>query len=362
MESIKMDNMKSEKTPQILIVDDVDINLVILSSIINGMGYVSRCASRVKEAANMINEELPQLIILDIFMPEINGFEFCEKLKKNVRTRDIPIIFISADSARENIWKGFELGGADFITKPFDTQEVAMRVNTHLKMYQMQQELAETNKYLHHVIEDQMKRIEGEQRNTLYALTKLTEEENEGRNSHMDNVGYNSRILAQGLQLSPRFEESISENFIEEIAIASMLHDIGKLLLPPGTVVDPLLDEDEKALWDLAYHAEQGAVILEKIYNFTNKNDFLAMAIDIAKYHHTRWDGAGLPKGISGKDIPLAARIVAVVDIYDVINEDYKDKITPEEGLALIEKRAGTYYDPEIVQVFLKIKGQMKKG
>ena len=354
-----MESAKKENAPQILIVDDVEINLDLLEDIILNMGCIPKRADSVKKAAQLIDEELPQLILLDIFMPDIGGFEFCEKLKRNARTRDIPIVFITADTAKENKWKGFEVGGVDFIVKPFDMREVAMRLNTHLKMYQMRKELEDTNKYLHLVIESQMKRIEEEQRGTLYALAKLTEEDVEGHESHLDNVGRNSRILAQSLQLSPKFKEEISENFIEMIGIASMLHDIGKLRTPQGVMFNPLLediDEDE-----LNYHAEQGAHILEQIYNLTYKNDFMAMAIDIARYHHTRYDGKGRPVGISGKDIPLAARIVCVTDVYAVLVTDYTNEITEDEAVELIVKRAGTYFDPDIVNIFQKIRKRLKK-
>ena len=355
-----MESKKKENAPQILIVDDVEINLDLLEDIILNMGCIPKRADSVKKAAQLIDEELPQLILLDIFMPDIGGFEFCEKLKRNARTRDIPIVFITADTAKENKWKGFEVGGVDFIVKPFDMREVAMRLNTHLKMYQMRRELEDTNKYLHLVIESQMKRIEEEQRGTLYALAQLTEEDVEGHESHLDNVGRNSRILAQSLQLSPNFKEEISENFIEMIGVASMLHDIGKLRTPQGTMFNPLLEDTDED--ELNYHAEQGAHILEQIYNLTYKNDFMAMAIDIARYHHTRYDGRGRPVGISGKDIPLAARIVCVTDVYAVLITDHSNELTEDEAVDLIVKRAGAYFDPDIVDIFQKIRKRLKKS
>lgn len=353
---------KEKKIPEILIVDDVDTNLMILEEIIKSMGYVPVCASDVKRASQLVEESLPQLILLDIFMPGISGFEFCEKLKKNVRTRDIPVIFISAATGEEDKRRGLELGAVDFITKPFEAWEVITRVNLQLKMYQMTQELEANNKYLHLVIENQMKRIEEEQRNILYALAVLADEEQEEKQSrHLDHVGYNSRLLAQSLQLSPEFEEDISENFIEKIGIAAMLHDIGRLRAADATRGNPLVD-DESIADKINIHAEQGARILEQIYKLTHKNDFLAMAIDIARYHHARYDGIGCPRGVKGKDIPLAARIVSVVDFFDVITGDFRDQISEEEGNKIIKKRAGSYYDPEIVHIFMKVRKQMKRS
>lgn len=356
-----MDIQRNErKVPQVLIVDDVITNLYILEEIIKNMGYIPKCASSAKEAVEMIDKELPELILLDIFMPEVTGFELCEKLKKSPRTRDIPIIFISAATEQEDKWRGFELGAVDFIIKPFDFREVTMRVNTHLKMYQMKQEVENTNRQLHQVIKSQMKRIEEEQRNTLYVLAAMADEEEE-RDGHLDSVGHNSRVLAQSLQLSPDFHEPISENFIEMIEVASMLHDIGKLRVADNERTNPLA-EDEETLRQKHLHAEQGAQLLEQIYNLTYKNDFLSVAIDIARYHHTRWDGGDSYSSKSGRDIPLAARIVSVVDMYDVLTRECKDGMCEDECLNVIQSRAGTYYDPDIIRVFMKIRKQLWKS
>ena len=225
-----MENMnKSQKVPQILIVDDVETNLLILENIIEGMGYIPRCAANAAEAAALITESRPQLILLDVFMPEMDGYEFCERLKSNPVTRDIPVIFISAADSSEDKVRGFKLGAVDYIGKPFEVTEVTMRVNNHLKLYEMQQELEMSNRRLHSVISSQARRIEEEQRNILYALAALTEQRDSDRADHMENVAYNCRMLAQSLQFSPDFPEEISEGFIATIEVASRLHDIGKL-------------------------------------------------------------------------------------------------------------------------------------
>lgn len=358
-----MENMtKSEKTPQIVIVDDVETNLLILENIIEGMGYIPKCAASAAEAAALISENRPQLILLDVFMPEMDGYEFCERLKSNPITRDIPVIFISAADSSEDKVRGFKLGAVDYIGKPFEVTEVTMRVNNHLKLYEMQQELEMSNRRLHSVISSQARRIEDEQKNILYALAALTEERDAESANHMKNVAYNCRMLAQSLQFSPEFSEEISEGFIHTIEVASRLHDIGKLRVPSDEIEEVRSDPQREG--EIRHHTEQGAEILERVYQNTPENSFLPMAIEIARYHHACWDGSGYPGGISGKEIPLSARIAIVADYYDTLmgEEGQDGTYSPQESLEVIKERSGTYFDPDIVSVFVKIKNQLRHG
>lgn len=346
---------------QIVIVDDVDANLMILENIIEGIGYTPRCASSAAEAAALIAESRPQLILLDVFMPEMDGYEFCERLKDSPVTRDIPVIFISAADSSEDKVRGFKLGAVDYIGKPFEVTEVTMRVRNHLKIYEMQQELEMSNRRLHSVISSQARRIEDEQKNILYALAALTEEKDAETDNHMENVAYNCRTLAQGLQFSPEFDEEISESFIDNIEVASRLHDIGKIQVPDDPLMKPLAFRIEDLL-NSRNHALQGAQILERVYQNTPNNSFLPMAIEIARFHHARWDGSGYPQGVSGKDIPLSARITMVADLYDTLIGDggRENGFDEQESLRIIEEKSNVFFDPEIVKVFLKIKRQLR--
>lgn len=350
---------KSEKTPQILIVDDVETNLLILENIIEGMGYIPKCAASAAEAAALIAKSLPQLVLLDVFMPEMDGYEFCERLKANPITRDIPVIFISAADSSEDKVRGFNLGAVDYIGKPFEVTEVTMRVNNHLKLYEMQQELEMSNRRLHSVISSQARRIEDEQKNILYALAALTEQQDSDTADHMENVAYNCRMLAQGLQFSPKFTEEISEGFIETIEVASRLHDIGKLRMSSDEIEEVGQDSQKN---EVRHHAKLGAEILETVYQNTPENSFLPMAIEIARYHHAYWNGHGYPGEISGKEIPLSARIAIVADDYDMLTggEGRGKAYSPEESLLMIQEKSGMYYDPDIVNVLLKIKNQLR--
>jgi len=352
---------KSGTVPQILIVDDVDANLMILENIIQEMGYLPRCAANAADAAALIAESLPQLILLDVFMPEMDGYEFCERLKDSPITRDIPIIFISAADSSEDKVRGFKLGAVDYIGKPFEVTEVTMRVKNHLKLYEMQQELELSNRRLHSVISSQARRSEDEQKNILYALAAVTEGKDRDTKNHLENVAFNCRLLAQSLQFSPEFTEDISESFIDTIEVASRLHDIGKIQTPCDilTKQGPLEEEEMQIV---KRHVNQGAAILERVYENTPGNSFLPMAIEIARYHHARWDGSGYPKDICGKDIPLSARITIIADIFDTLTGErcYKSAYSKEESLKIIGEGSGTFFDPEIVDVFMKVEKQLR--
>ena len=342
----------------ILVVDDVEVNLIILEEIIKNMGYQPMLAQSVKEALKIIeeSEKLPQIILSDISMPETDGFTFCTMLKNDPYTKDIPVIFISAMDTASDIGKGFELGAVDYIPKPFEKTEVEMRISTHLKIYFMQKDLEENNRQLNLVVARQMEKLRVEQKNIMTALARLVENKENVSGSHYRNILYNSRILAEGMQLSPKFEDQVTDDFIDTIESSSGLHDIGKLLIPDSILLKnaPLNEEERKIM---STHAELGARTLMDIYEGVEKNDFIEMAIDIAWHHHECWDGSGYPKGLKRTEIPLSARIVKTVDVFDAMISErrYKKPISLDKTLEYMEEKAGIVFDPDIIRVFMRI-------
>lgn len=351
-----------ESTANVLIVDDVTSNLIILTEMIKSAGYVARPVTSARQAMTAIEVKRPQLILLDISMPEMDGYEFCELLKKDIHTRDIPIIFISAMNTMEDKKKGFGLGAVDFISKPFEVEEVTIRVNTHLKIYQMKQELESYNRRLHKMVNDQMKRLEEEKKNFIFALAKLSELKESTDGVHLRNISRNSKLLAMSLQFSPEFEKQISNSFVESIEVASGLHDIGKISVSDQVLLKPgRLNPEE---WEIMKsHCVMGADMLQQLYDRNESNEFLKMAIDIARYHHEWWDGTGYPMGLKGEEIPLAARIVAVVDVYDALvgKRCYKDSYSHKESMDIINQEAGSHFDPKIIEIFNKVQNQLKR-
>lgn len=340
---------------RILIVDDIPMNVDILDNILTHEGYTTMCAVSVQEAINLMKEQKPTLVLSDLSMPEVDGLEFCRMLKGNPRTRDIPFVFISVMNTSEEKEQAFLAGAVDFIPKPFDAVEVIMRVNNHLKTYQLQQEMAEHNRMMHKFIDHQKEQIEQEQKNVLLALATLMQKRNAFRGGHLENVGYNCGLLAQGLQFLPKYENVISDEFIETIKVAARIHSIGKFVVP---------DKDGgNRLEYLEKCAEEGAGVLEEIGAGQERGRFLSMAIRIAGYYGARWDGSGYPAA-AGRDIPLEARIVALANDFDNlgVDGDGREAFSVEESVRIIGEKSGTFYDPDIVGIFDRIWRKLRRG
>lgn len=349
-----------EQPAEIMVVDDLEVNQHLLGKMIESMGYIAIPALSGAEALELVAKKLPQLFILDVTMPEMNGFELCEILKSNILTRHIPVIFISASTELEDKITAFHLGGVDYIIKPFVLAEVTARISTHLKMYEMQQAMEVYNWHLNKLINEQIKQIEEQKKNMLYALAKITENSSNIYENHLENIKKNCKTLAQAMQFSPIFEKEVTNSFLENIEIVSPLHDIGKIAIPTDVLNKPekLTPEEMRVVRG---HTETGARILTEIYAEAEKNEFIQMAIDVARYHHEKWDGTGYPDGLSGTQIPLAARIVAVLECYDTLTgrRVYKTAISPEESMAIMEKEVGTSFDPDIFDVFRRVRKRM---
>ena len=340
-------NIHVNEQPNILIVDDISTNLVILSEMIKQTGCIPRPVTSVRQAQTAIERKTPQLILLDISMPDTDGFEFCAMLKADIKTRDIPIIFISALDSVEDKIKGFK-------------EEVTLRLNTHLKIYKMQQEMESYNKKLHQVVNEQITRVNEEQKNVLAALAEILKMRANIYERGIDKISANSRMLAISLQFSPKFDKEISSAFVDKIETASLLHDIGMLSVNDAVAYkDTNLTADE--LEGIRRHTVVGADYLQKINTDKNKNGYLEMAVEIAKYHHENWDGTGYPEGLSGTDIPLSARIVAVIDTFMALNSErsYRDAYTREESVEIIKSESGRRFDPDIIDIFSKIQKQL---
>ena len=346
----------------VLIIDDVTSNLVALSDIMREAGYIPRPVVSVETAMKAINAEIPGIILLDVTMPQMNGYDYCRILKKDVRTRDIPVVFISGLSTPQDRIKGFESGGVDFITKPFERTEVLMRVKTHLKLYDTQKELVNNNKKLHNLVNMQLRQIEGERRNMILALAALAEDRDDGTGTHLDNIAGNCRLIATGLSLTRKYEKSITAEFINTIEVASKLHDIGKMAIPDKILLkEGHLTGKERSI--MMMHTVAGVETLKDIYFNNSQNGFIKMAMDIAYYHHEKWDGSGYPTALAGNKIPLPARIMAAVDTYDALVSErcYKPAYSHEAALEIIRAESGKSFDPDVVNIMLRLGKYLKR-
>ena len=345
-------------TPKVLIVDDISMNVEIMENIITEQGYEVLSALNVRDAIDLMKETMPSLILSDLSMPEIDGLEFCRIVKSNPITRDIPFIFISVLDTREEKEQAFLAGAVDFIPKPFERVEVIMRVNNHLNSYRIKREMADYNRMMHRMVDEQKKQIEQERANMLLALAKVIRKRYNNRGRYLEHLGYNCGLLAQSLQLLPEYENEISDEFLETIEAVAELHDIGDVVIPDAYSLKNRNTEE----W-IRRHTEEGAGILEEILADQKESHFLTMAVQIARCHHTKWDGTGYP-ALSGKEIPLEARIVALVNGFDhLVHSDGVEETAPEaveKAVEIIKERSGTFYEPTMVRVFDKIWRQMR--
>lgn len=357
---METDNIKAEPV-RILIVDDVKANRFVLKNIIADMGYEPVLAENGVQALKIFPVCKPKLILLDISMPEMDGYELCGILKSSAQTRDIPIIFISAYDNPQDIIKGFNLGGEDYITKPFIPEVVKARVGVHLKLSEANKNSKDNNRKLQALISEQIKQIEQEKKNVLYALAHVARENSCYQNDHIERISYNCRILAQAMQLSPLYEHLISDTYVETIVLAAPLCDIGNVAVPMEILQkEDFLDEREREA--MQRHTTIGAQLLKDIRSDGDYNDFIDMSIDIAFCHHENWDGSGYPRGLCGDEIPLSAQIVSLVSNYCALTEkrSYRGAHGSREALEELRREAGVMFHPDIYNICSRVARQLR--
>lgn len=346
----------------IMIVDDTPANLKLLDDLLRSCGYNVSAFPRGEMAYKAAQKKNPDLFLLDINMPEISGFELCQKLKSNPELMDIPVIFLSALSEPLDKVHAFGMGAVDYINKPFQFEEVLARVKTHLKIHHLQVELEKHNHQLEEMVRDQVKEIEASQMATIVALAKLAESRDDETGQHLERVQLLSRCLSDNLIPIDGFSDKINAAYSSIIFNACSLHDIGKVGIPDHILLKPgKLNPEEFEI--MKTHTLIGATNLESVYAKYPNNKLIGMGIAIARSHHERWDGSGYPDGLAGKAIPLEARIMSVVDVYDALRSErcYKQAIPHKETVEIITAAAGTQFDPNIIEVFATIDDEFER-
>jgi putative two-component system response regulator len=335
----------------ILIVDDTIANLSLLARMLKDCGYQARPVPNGRLALLAATNQKPDLVLLDITMPEMDGYEVCTRFKQDPNLNDIPIIFISALSQTEEKVKAFSVGGVDYITKPFQFEEVKARVDTHLKLYRFQNSLEDQ-------VSRQVKEISDLQMGMIFGLAKLAEMRDTDTGSHLERIQLFCRLLAEELMKDTEYVSEIDQHYCDRLFHASPLHDIGKVGIPDTVLLKPgRLTKEEFEV--MKTHTSIGARTLKEVQNKFPNNEFIKMGVKIARSHHEHWDGRGYPEGISGREIPLCARIMAVVDVYDAIRSKriYKPPITHRETCEIINRENGSHFEPTLVAAFNRLEG-----
>lgn len=343
--------------PRILIVDDKKINRELLKRHLLSAGYTQILeAASGGDALAQARQQLPDLVLLDIVMPGMDGYEVCKRFKNDELLKDVPVIFLSALTETIDKVKAFNEGGVDYIAKPFAFEEVQARVQTHLKIHYLQQDLERHNKQLEQMVQEKVKEISDSQIATIFAIAHLAETRDYETGAHLDRTRDYCRMLAAWLAEHPQHKDTITEDYVRRIYETSPLHDIGKVGVPDAVLLKPgkLTAEEFE---EVKKHTTIGAETLKQVEARYPGNKFIAMGEEIARSHHEKWDGKGYPDGLAGENIPLSARIMALVDVYDALRSQrpYKEAFSHEKSRDIIVADKGKHFDPLMVEAFLAL-------
>lgn len=339
----------------ILMVDDSPENLAILSDLLRPDYRVLAATSGERALHIAFEQTPPDLILLDIMMPGMDGYQVFEQLRAKPATRHIPVIFITAMIGTEAELRGLDLGAVDYITKPIIPPIVLARVRTQLELKQARDWLAGQNTLLEAEVSRRMQENELTQEVGIRALAHLAETRDPETGNHILRTQGYVHELAIRLKSHPRFAEFLSDRNIQLLARSAPLHDIGKVGIPDSILLKPgPLTPDEWAI--MRTHARLGSEAIEMAeQDAAQPVDFLALAKEIAHWHHEKWDGSGYPDGLAGEAIPLPARLMALADVFDALisRRVYKAPMSFEEAREVIVAGCGTHFDPDIAMTFL---------
>jgi len=341
--------------PTILIVDDTPENLSILGELLQ-RDYRVRAANSGPRALQIaLSQPTPDLILLDVMMPEMDGFAVLEQLRANPVTRNIPVIFVTAMDGTHDEEHGLDCGAVDYITKPIRPTIVLARVRTQLELKRARDILHDQNSYLEAEVARRMAENQLIQQVSIHALARLAETRDPETGNHLRRTQEYVRTLAKALRHHPRFADYLDERRIDALAKSAPLHDIGKVGIPDHVLLKPgPLTPEEWTI--MKTHAELGArAIAQAEADAEARVDFLDIAKEIAHRHHEKWDGSGYPDGLAGDAIPLSARLMALADVFDALicKRVYKDAFPHENARKIITEGSGKHFDPDVVAAFI---------
>lgn len=320
----------------VLIVDDTPDNLDVLGSVLRS-DYKIRAALNGEKALKIAcSEHKPDIILLDIMMPEMDGYEVCKRLKEDPLTSDIPVIFVTAKNEEDDETYGLSLGAVDYITKPIRPAIVQARVKAHLAVY-------DQSRFLENKIKERTVDLQETQLQIIRRLGRAAEFRDNETGLHVIRMSHYSRLIAEAMEVPDKWADLVFK--------AAPMHDVGKIGIPDSILLKPgKLDANE---WEIMQkHPEFGANIIGD-----HQSELLKMAREIALGHHEKWDGSGYPLGLKGEDIPLSSRVVAIADVFDALTtaRPYKDAWSVEDAVSLIDKETEHHFDPSLVPIFHEV-------
>jgi putative two-component system response regulator len=346
-----------EKKMTVLTVDDSPENIAVLSSMLKAF-YRTKVATNGEKAIQLAcSDDPPDLVLLDILMPGIDGYEVLKRLKADPKTADIPVIFLTSKSEVEDEELGFTLGAVDYITKPFFPTIVLARVKTHLQLKVVRDFFKDKSEFFEAQVAQRTKEITTIQDVTMVAMGSLAEARDNETGNHIRRTQAYIKLLAAQLKDHPNFKTYLTDEMIHLLSKSAPLHDIGKVGIPDHILLkkEALTDEEFTIMKTHTTIGRDAIRNAEKMLDVPVS--FLRFAREMAYSHHEHWDGSGYPEGLSGDDIPVPGRIMAVADVYDALISIriYKQPLPHEKAVEVIREKKGTYFDPDIVEAFLAV-------
>ena len=341
----------------VLVVDDTPDNLSLMGGLLRDHYHV-KVANQGEKALKIVQgEQPPDLILLDIMMPGMDGYEVCRRLKANLHTRDIPVIFLTARADMEDERQGLALGAVDYITKPISPPILLARVATHLALKASADFLRDKSAYLEREVALRTLEVQAIQDVTIMAMTSLAETRNNETGNHIRRTQLYVKALAEHLRDHPRFAHLLTDRMVDLLYKSAPLHDIGKIGIPDAILLKPgKLTVEEFEI--MKTHTTLGRNAIEEAERRLGMRvAFLSVSKEIAYSHQEKWDGSGYPEGLKGDAIPVSARLMAVADVYDALisKRVYKPAFPHEQACATIVKGRGTHFDPDMVDAFVAI-------
>jgi putative two-component system response regulator len=344
----------------VLIVGNATRTLSNLAGALHVIGVTSRATLAAEDIFGMRARELPELLLIDDDAAVVSPLEFIQRINANPRLCDIPIVMISSNTDVPAKVEAFSAGVVDYVCVPVAVDELAARVVAHVRLRRAQLESEQHSRKLEAFVLEQVSEITDSQMATIIALARLAESRDDQTGGHLERVQKYCRMLAEKMSEQMRFG-IIDHTFIDNIEYASALHDIGKVAISDLILLKPAeLSDAEFEL--MKSHTMLGAETLEAVSGEYPNNDFIAMGIKIARWHHERWDGSGYPDGLVGEAIPLAARIMAVADVYDALMSErsYKLSFSHTRSREIIVAQSGSHFDPAVVEAFLELEEEFR--
>ena len=336
----------------ILVVDDDRTNLIMAERLL-GKEYQIISVTSGEQALKFLSKRKPDLILLDINMPEMDGFEVMRNIKENEEWEKVPVIFLTADRDADTEVECLQMGAVDFIGKPFEPEIMRNRIRRTL-------EIEEYRKDLEGVVRRQTAKIEKIQREIIISLANMIESRDGSTGQHVKRTSQYVEMIIGELKKRNMFSNVISESYVYNVIKAAPMHDIGKIKVPDHVLQKPgkLTDEEFEVM---KQHSAEGGKIIHMIMENIEEKDYIEVAYNVATFHHEKWNGRGYPDGLVGEQIPLEARIMAVADVFDALisKRCYKDAMPLDKAFAIIEESKGEHFDPQIAQVFMELRPQI---